>query len=138
WGLWGAEEAGGVHAVMGPGCRRSALFGYSRRKCDDIMLRGALDLFDPRQSKSATFTNVLGRLPRDESGVRHGLGCRRLDQQPCFEPALIAPDAAHFRMCIPRDHVQPCQGNTKTRRGTKSSDRIATPTLVARSSAFPR
>ena len=78
--------------------------GHGGREGDHVMLGGALDLLDPCNIEPAPLANVPGSRGRHDSGVRHRVGRSRLDPQPRLVAALVAPDAAHLRVCVTGDH----------------------------------
>ena len=71
---------------------------------DDVVLGDLFDFFDARDVECAPFANVAGGFGRYDAGRRHGLGGGGFDQQPGFVPALVAPDAPHFRVRVAWNH----------------------------------
>ena len=92
------------HAEVEPARRRSDFFGDRRRKGNDVVLGGLFDFFDARDVESTALADVARRFGRHDAGGRHGVGGGSLHEQPGLVPALVAPDAAHFRVCIAWDH----------------------------------
>jgi len=71
------------------------------------VLCGLFDLFDAgdvQRAPVAERADVGRRFDRHDAGAGHRFGRRRLDEQPGLVPALVAPDAAHFWVCVAWDH----------------------------------
>ena len=87
-----------------PKCSQRAdgadLLGHGRRERDDVVLGDLFDFFDASDVEGAALADVARGFGRDDAGGRHGLGGRRFDEQPGLVPALVAPDAPHFRVGV--------------------------------------
>src|SRR2546422_6521255 len=84
---------------------RSTLFPYTTLfRSDDVMLHALLDFENPVDVEPAPPADRAGRAFRDQAGVRLGFRRRDFDLKPPLEFVLVAPDSAHFRAGVTRDH----------------------------------
>ena len=95
------------HAEVHPPGRRADLLGDRGRERDDVVLRDLLDFLDAGDVERAELADVARGLRGHDAGSRHGLGCRRFHEQPGLVSTLVAPDAAHLRVCVALDHRLP-------------------------------
>ena len=107
--LRGIDHVRRGHTEVEPAGGRSDVFGDRGRERDDVVLGGAFDLFDARDVERALLADVAGRLDGHEAGGGHGLGGRRLDEQPGLVATLVAPDPAHVGVRVACDHERSAQ-----------------------------
>ena len=89
---------------MQPARRGPDLLGDRGGEGNDVVLGGLLDLFDAGDVEGAALADVAGRLGGNDAGGGHRLGGGGLDEQPGLVAALVAPDPAHLRVGVARDH----------------------------------
>ena len=80
------------------------MLGDGRRERDDVVLGDLFDGLDAPDSECAPFPDIARRLDGDEAGRGHRLGSGGFDEQPRLVATLVAPDAAHFRVRVSRNH----------------------------------
>ncbi len=98
------DDVGGRHPEMHPARGGSDLLGDGGREGDHVVLGDLFDLLDAADVEGAALADVACGLRRNDAGGSHGFGGRGLHQQPGLVPTLVAPDPAHFRMCVALDH----------------------------------
>ncbi len=80
------------------------MLGDGRGEGDDVVLRDLLDRLDAGDVERAALADVARGLGRNDPGARHRVGGGCLDLQPGLVFPLVAPDATHLRIGVPRDH----------------------------------
>ncbi len=102
---------------------------------DDVVPGDLLDCLDPRHVERAPLADGARRPGRDEAGLGHRLRGGDLDAQPGCVAVLVAPDPAHGRVCVSRDHDATCSSPPDTV-NPFTSPTTATDTGVRRSRSF--
>src|SRR5690348_16658616 len=74
---------------------------------DHVMLHLPLDLENALHRESAFLADGASRALWDKTGLSLDLGGSDLHLQPGLKLVFVAPDAAHFRACITRNHEDP-------------------------------
>ena len=108
--LRGVDDVGGGQAEVQPAGRRPDLFGDRGGEGDDVVLRDLLDRFDARHVEPGARAQLRRGVRRDHPGFGHRLCGGELDLQPRLVAALLAPDRAHCRIGVPRNHDE-CPGS---------------------------
>ena len=103
------DDVRGRHPEVHPPRGLANLLGDRRRERDHVVLRDLLYLFDAIDVECAALANVAGGFGRDDPGSRHGFSSRRFHEQPRLVPTLVAPDPAHFRVCVALDQSGSCR-----------------------------
>jgi hypothetical protein len=102
------DNVGRRQAEMEPARGRSDLLGHRRGEGDDVVLRGFFDFVDARDVERVWSlcggAQVARRFRGDNAGVGHRFGRRHFHLEPRLVLALLAPDAAHFRVRVTRNH----------------------------------
>src|SRR5678815_4821120 len=106
--------------------------GDGGRECDDVVLGKLLDLFDALDAESGAGANLARRLLRHDPGTGHRIDRGQLDLQPGLVFPLVAPDATHFRVRVPRYHP------SDSRSGGMLSPFTAPRTVAASAPSFSR
>src|SRR5512132_4556944 len=89
---------------MQPPCGRPDLLGNRGGEGDDVVLGGLLDFLDPIDPERRTGAKVAGRRIWHDPGTGHRIDRGELDLKPSLVFPLVAPDAPHFRVRVPRYH----------------------------------
>src|SRR5688572_18992884 len=93
---------------MQPAGRRPDDLGHRSREGDHVVLRRFFDLVDAGDVERAPGLEVACRFGRHDAGGGHGFcGCH-FHLEPRLVAALLAPDATHFRVRVPRNHSASC------------------------------
>src|SRR4030095_8446053 len=74
------------------------------RERDHFVLRDLFDLLDAIDAETGAGANIARGVFRHDPGTGHRIDCGQLDLQPGLIPPLVAPDAPHFRVRVPRYH----------------------------------
>ena len=92
---------------------------------DDVVLGDLLDLFDAGDVEGAACADVARRLVGHDPGAGHRLDRGEFDLQPGLVLPLVAPDATHFRVRVPRNHPerQPLRRNLQAVDGAEHGRR---------------
>ncbi len=72
---------------------------------DHVMAHFGFDLVDACHVDARPFAQLRGGLFRHDARFGKRLGGGQLDLQPLLEFVFLAPDAAHLRTCVARDHA---------------------------------
>src|SRR5262245_573086 len=107
-------------------------FGDGGRKRDDVVLGDLLDLFDAIDVESGAGADLTRRLLGHDPGTGHRIDSGQLDLQPGLVFPLVAPDATHFRVRVPRYHP------SDSRSGGMLSPLTAPSTVAASAPSFNR
>src|SRR5262245_33483585 len=107
-------------------------FADCGRKRDDVVLGNLFDLLDTVDAESGAGANLARRVLRHDPGTGHRIDRRQLDLQPGLVFPLVAPDATHFRVRVPRDHP------SDSRSGGMLSPLTAPRTVAASAPSFSR
>ena len=102
--LRGVDDVGRGQAEVQPAGRRPDDFGHRGRERNHVVLRRLFDLVDARDVERALVPQLARRFGGDDAGGGHRFGGRDFHLEPGFVPALLAPDATHLRVRVPRDH----------------------------------
>jgi hypothetical protein len=98
------DHVRGGHAEMEPPGGGTDVLGDGRRKGDDVVLRHLLDGLDAVDVERAALANIAGGFSRNDASRRHGFGGGGFNAEPRLVAMLIAPDAAHLRVGVSRNH----------------------------------
>src|SRR6185436_8698790 len=82
--------------------------GHRGRERNHVVLRGLFDFVDAGDVERALVAQLASRITRHDAGAGHGFGGRDFHLEPGLVAALLAPDATHFRVRIPRDQSASC------------------------------
>src|SRR5262245_49880766 len=74
------------------------------RERDDVVLGDLFDLLDAIDAETGACTNLARRVVRHDPGAGHRIDRGEFDLQPGLILPLVAPDATHFRVRVPRYH----------------------------------
>ena len=85
------------------------MLGDGRREGDDVVPGDLLDGLDPRDVEGAPLADGARSLDRDDALLGHGLGGGDLDFEPGRVAVLVAPDPAHLRVRVSRNHDATCR-----------------------------
>ena len=113
------------HAEVQPAGRRPDLLGHGRRERDDVVLGDLFDFLDAGDVEGAALADVAGGLRRDDAGGGHGVGRGGFHEQPGLVPTLVAPDAAHFRVCVALESSRDSYCKSSRSRGICKSVHVA-------------
>src|SRR4051812_38097456 len=86
-----------------PGGRTDAL-GDRGGESDDIVLGDLLDFLDAIDVEGGARANVARSVVWNDPGTGHRVGRGNFDLQPGLVLPLVAPDATHLRVRVPRYH----------------------------------
>src|SRR5215475_15651898 len=117
---------------MEPASGWTHAFGDGGRERDDVVLGNLLDLVDAIDAETGTAANLARRLFGHDPGTSHRIDRGQLDLQPGLVLPLVAPDATHFRVRVPRYHP------SDSRSGGMLSPFTAPRTVAARAPSFSR
>ncbi len=90
---------------MQPAGGGTNMLGNRRGEGDHVVLGDLLDFFDPGDVESAALANVARGVGRHDPRTGHRVDRGNLDLQPGLVFPLVAPDATHFGVRVPRDHL---------------------------------
>src|SRR6185503_16915621 len=77
---------------------------YCRGERDDVVLGDLFDLLDAIDAERGAGADLARRIVRHDPGTGHRIDRSQLDLQPGLILPLVAPDATHFRVRVPRYH----------------------------------
>ena len=89
---------------MQPAGGRADLLGDRRRERNHVVLSGLLDLVDAGDVERRLLPQFARVRGRDNTGVDQRVGRRQLDLEPGLVAPLLAPDRAHLRVGVSRNH----------------------------------
>src|SRR5215212_958866 len=89
---------------MKPAAGRADAFGDGGGERDDVVLGDLLDFFDTLDAERGARTNLTRSVFRHDPGAGHRVDGGELDLQPGLVLPLVAPNATHFRVRVPRYH----------------------------------
>src|SRR6185436_5582539 len=117
---------------MDPARRWTNAFADCSRERDDVVLGDLLDLLYTVDAESGAGADLARRLLRHDPGTGHRIDRGQLDLQPSLVFPLVAPDATHFRVRVPRYHP------SDNRSGGMLSPFTAPRTVAASAPSFSR
>jgi hypothetical protein len=103
--LGGVDHVRGGEAEVQPARGRADMLGNGRRKGDDVVLGNLFDRFDSGDVEGALLADIARRFRRDDPRPGHRVDRGDFHLQPGFVFPLVAPDATHLGIRIPRNHV---------------------------------
>ena len=109
-GLAHLQSLGGVdhvrrgHAEVQPPRGGTDMLGDRCGERNDVVLSDLLDRLDSGDVEGALLPDVAGRFGGNDAGRGHRFGGGGFDEQPRLVATLVAPDAAHLRVRVSRDH----------------------------------
>ena len=106
--LRGVDDVGRGQAEVQPAGGRPDDFGHRRRERNHVVLRGLFDLVDARDVERALVAQLARGFGRHDAGGGHRFGRRDFHLEPGLVPALLAPDATHLRVRVPRNQSASC------------------------------
>src|SRR5579872_1174773 len=94
----------GGQAIVKPACLRANDFRDRRRESDYVVTHFGFDFVDALQIKVGTLADGFGRVFWHHACLGKGFGGGYFHGEPGAEAIFIAPDAAHVRACVARNH----------------------------------
>ena len=107
-GLRGVDHVGRGQAEVQPPGGRPDDFRHGRRERNHVVLRRLFDLVDARDVERALVAQLARRFGRHDAGGSHRFGRRDFHLEPGLVAALLAPDATHLWVRVPRNQSASC------------------------------
>ena len=120
---------------MEPPGRRANALGNCGGERDHVVLRDQFDLLDAVDVEGGADADVVRRVLRHDPGPGHRVDRGQFNLQPGFIFPLVAPDATHFRVRVPRYHPSESRSGVISRPLTAPSTVAASAPSRSRSRA---
>ena len=134
--LRGIDDVGRGQAEVQPAGGGPDDFGHRGRKRNHVVLCRFFDLVDARDVERALVPQLARRFGGDDPGGGHCFGGRDFHLEPGFVPALLAPDATHLRVRVPRNQSASCSLVTCRPLTLPSTVTASDPLVKNRSASF--